>query len=70
MRKKEGRREELRCGPGEMSNYKNAPIKMASHSGLESVGKFHFIQTATTICYCGKEMERVLIIDRVMKEGS
>lgn len=33
---------------------------MVSHSGLESVVKFHFIQTATTICYCGKEMEEII----------
>lgn len=30
---------------------------MVSHSGLESGVKFLFIQTATTICYCGEEME-------------
>lgn len=31
--------------------------KKVSPSGLDSVVKFHFIQTATAICYWGEEME-------------
>lgn len=56
-RVEERRGEEWRHGLGEMSNYNNTALfKMVSHSGLDSVVKFHFIQTATTICYCGEEI--------------
>ena len=46
-----------------MSNYHNtAPFKMVSRSGLDSVVKFHFIQTATTMCYCAEEREESIDI--------
>lgn len=35
---------------------------MVSRSGLDSVVKFHFIQTATTMCYCAEEIEESIDI--------